>query len=166
LNKRTGHGRDKFILMFFAFSLGLILSNLLSQSDMQEFDEVKADVLFVYKGVDKLKSDLSHSAQERLAKIDIERSEIITLAAIEQHIYQYASEKGITVHEAALDLFATKDPSEQQISDYFRQNSEKIDKPFFEVKEQLKAQLVKLKRLEAREHVLKDLIASGNLHFL
>jgi len=165
MKKKASIGKDNFILMFVAFTFGLILSNLLAESSKNKGGQV-SNALFVYKGIDKLKEDISENLQQRLTQIEKQRLEILERAAIEQHIYQYALIEGITPDEAAQRLFHVDEPSEEQVSDFFQANVNQIKKPYFQIKEEIKKQLTKMQRIKTKDQVLDQLIKSGNLHFL
>mgnify|MGYP000577170552 CR=1 FL=1 len=165
MRKKASIGKDNFILMFVAFALGLILSNLLAESSKNKGQQV-SNALFIYKGIDKLKEDISEDLQQRLAIIEKQRLELLERAAIEQHIYQYAHLEGITADAAAQILFKVAEPSEEQISEFFKANANQIKKPYFQIKGQIKKQLTQIQRIKTKNEVLDQLIKSGNLHFL
>jgi len=165
MKKKAKVGKDSFILMFVAFSFGLILSNLLAQSSKSKSVEV-SEALFVYKGIDKLKEHLSEELQQSYMQIEKQRIALLERAAIEQHIFQYAHKEGLTPDAAAQLLFKVDEPSEEQVNAFFQANKKTIDKPFFQIKEQIKKRLTQMQRIKTKNEVLDRLIKSGNLHFL
>ncbi|WP_156499273.1 hypothetical protein, partial [Oleiphilus sp. HI0061] len=74
-------GRTQFIMMFFAFSFGMVLANLLAQNAAQKEVEERAPLL-VYKGIDKNLEDLSPEFKERISKLERERRRTLEMAAL------------------------------------------------------------------------------------
>lgn len=158
-------GRNQFILMFFAFSFGMILANLLAQSSAQN---VKATIapLFIYQGIDKTLADVSPDIKERLERLYREERHLIELAALEQHTHQYAQDKQVSVAQAGELLFSPGDFDESHVSDFYRANQTQIAKPFYEVKAHIKAQLQGQQLKKVKTDLLKDLKEKGDLVIL
>jgi len=154
--------RSQFIMMFFAFSLGMVLSNLLSQSKA-EAPEPAAEILFTYKGIDKTEQDISTHLREALSGLVAERYALLERAALEQYLYDYAEIEGLEVAEAGEKLFKLEEPSKQEVSEFFTKNADKIKKPFFEVESEIKRQLVVLKAQQAKREALDYLASRGDL---
>jgi len=162
---KTRIDRSQFIMMFFAFSLGMVLSNLLGQSKA-ESTEPTAEILFTYKGIDKTAEDVSHTIREKLNQLAMKRYDLLERAALEQYLYDYAALEKLDLTQAGKNLFQLEAPSEQEVSDFFTQNMDKIKKPFFEVKSDIKKQLMILKAAQAKKTALDNLTARGDLLIL
>ena len=165
MKNQKGMGRNQFIMMFFAFSFGMILSNLLDQQSKQNPTESDAP-LFIYKGIDKKKEDLSSDMKADLVQLETQKHALLERAALKQHLYQYARDKGMSLDKAGDEIFKFTLPSEAQVNRFYQDNAEKINKPFFEVRDfiyqQLKLQQIK----QAKQKVLSHLIAQGDLAIL
>jgi len=74
--KKTKLDRSQFIMTFFAFSLGMVLSNLLSQSTVEP-PKPEKEILFTYKGMDKTVEDLSPDKREKLQRLAARRYELL-----------------------------------------------------------------------------------------
>jgi len=162
---KTRFDRSQFIMMFFAFSLGMVLSNLLGQSKAESKEPV-AEILFTYKGVDKTTEDVSHTIREKLSQLAMQRYGLLERAALEQYLYDYAALENLDLTQAGKKLFQIEAPSEKEVSDFFTQNMDKINKPFFEVKSDIKKQLMILKAAQAKKTALDNLTARGDLLIL
>jgi len=154
--------RSQFIMMFFAFSLGMVLSNLLSQSKA-ESPEPAAEILFTYKGIDKTEQDISAHFKEQLSVLAANRHALLERAALEQYLYDYAAIEKLDLVEAGEKLFKLEAPSKQEVSEFFTKNTDKIKKPFFEVEAEIKRQLMALKAQQAKRVALDYLVSRGDL---
>jgi len=154
--------RSQFIMMFFAFSLGMVLSNLLSQSKA-EAPEPAAEILFTYKGIDKTEQDISAHLRKQLSELDSKRYVLLEIAALEQYLYDYAAIEKLDLAEAGKKLFKLEAPSKQEVSEFFTKNADKIKKPFFEVEAEIKRQLMVLKAQQAKRDTLDYLVSRGDL---
>ena len=154
--------RSQFIMMFFAFSLGMVLSNLLSQSKAGVPEPV-VEILFTYKGIDKTKQDVSTELQGQLDKLASKRHALLEQAALEQYLYDYSALKALSLVEAGKQLFNLEAPSEDQVSDFFMLNADKIKKPFFEVKADIRRQLMIQNAKRAKKDALDYLVSRGDL---
>jgi len=160
--KKTKFDRSQFIMMFFAFSLGMVLSNLLSQSN-NKVQKPVAEILFTYKGVDKTVDNLSPDNREMLKKLALERYALLERAALEQYLHDYAALEKLDIKQAGNKLFKLEAPSKQAVSDFFTQHAEQIKKPFFEVEGDIKKQLTINAAKKAKSETLAKLTARGDL---
>jgi hypothetical protein len=152
-------------MMFFAFSLGMVLSNLLSQSKV-ELSEPVVDILFTYKGVDKTLENLSAEKREQLQQLAAERYAILEYAALEQYLQDYAAAEKLEIEQAGKQLFKLKEPTKQEVNDFYTQHADEIKKPFFEVQLQIKKQLIFEAAKKAKNESIKRLISKGDLVIL
>lgn len=160
-------GRTQFIMMFFAFSFGMILSNLLAQSNAQKLVKEQPP-LFIYQGIDKTLDDISPEFRERIQVLDKQKRETLELAAIQMHAYQYAKEKNINIDQAGEELFPVSERriEESQISQFYSDNQATLDKPFYQVKHKIKARLEQQNVAKLKRELLASLEQSGDLAIL
>lgn len=155
-------GRSQFILMFFAFSFGMILSNLLAQSSAQT-NKTQVAPLFIYQGIDKTLDDVSPDIKERLESLYRKERHLIELAALEFHTHQYAQDQQVSIAQASEALFSMTKLDETKVSKFYQDNQAKIAKPFYEVKAQITAQLQGLQIKKVKTDLLKDLLEKGDI---
>jgi len=163
--KKEKLNQSHFIMMFFAFSFGLILSNLLAQRSAS-INANPEGVLFVYKGIDKKQQDLSPDAQESLAKLALQKHALLERAALQQHIHQYAQDNQLSIEAAGKEVFEIKPLPEQRVSEFYQENKSKIDKPFYEVEAYIRKQLMLMEAKQVKKGVLNHLIEKGDLAIL
>ena len=163
--KKAKFDRSQFIMMFFAFSLGMVLSNLLSQRQV-EAPAQQAEILFTYKGKDKTIENLSLSKREQLKLLAEQRYAILERAALEQYLHDYAALKELDIEQAGKQLFKLEEPSKQEVSDFYTLHAEEIKKPFYEVELQIKKQMLIDLAKKAKVDALSSLIAKGDLVIL
>ena len=162
MKKKEKLGQNQFILMFFAFSFGMILSNLLAQKTEHLVSQTEL-ALFVYKGIDKNKEDVSIEIQKELALLESKKYKLVQRAALEQHLHQYAHDKQLNLEQAGLALLKIAAPTDKQVNEFYATNAELINKPFFEVKNQIQKQLAWQQIRSEKYKVLKDLTERGDL---
>jgi len=149
-------------MMFFAFSLGMVLSNLLSQNK-NEVQKPVVEILFTYKGVDKTEENLSPENREILQKLAAERYSLLERAALEQYLHDYAALEKLDIEQAGNKLFKLEEPSKQEINDFFIKYAQQIKKPFYDVEADIKKQLTIQKSRKAKSDALEKLTAKGDL---
>ena len=163
--KKTKLDRSQFIMMFFAFSLGMVLSNLLSQSTVEP-PKPETEILFTYKGIDKTVEDLSPDKREKLQRLAARRYALLERAALEQYLHDYAASEKLDITQAGNKLFKLEQPSNQEVSDFFIKNAEQIKKPFFEIEADIKKQLMIQMVKKAKNKAIINLMAKGDLVIL
>ncbi len=153
--------------MFFAFSFGMLLSNLIAQNQAQEESTPQVPLL-IYKGVDKNLEDLSPEFKERIIALDNQKRQTLELAALQIHIYQYAKDQGLSAVQAGEKLFPESERAvdAQHISEFYHENQEGIAKPFYQVKQEIASQLEYQRVLKLKEDLLASLQKSGDLAIL
>ena len=149
-------------MMFFAFSLGMVLSNLLSQSKA-DAPEPAVEALFTYKGIDKTEQDVSVNIRDQLNLLATKRYALLERAALEQYLYDYAAIEKLGLDEAGEKLFQIEAPTKQEVSGFFKKNADKIQETIFEVEAEIKKQLMVLKAQKAKRDALDYLILRGDL---
>lgn len=152
-------------MMFFAFSLGMVLSNLLSQKKSDDIKPVE-EILFTYKGVDKTIEHVSPDKRQKLQSLASKRNDLLEQAVLEQYLLDYASAKSLDVTEAGNLLFQLKEPSQQEVNDFYTQHAEQINKPFFDVKTEIEKQLMKQMATKAKKEAIANLVERGDLVIL
>jgi len=152
-------------MMFFAFSLGMVLSNLLSQNK-NEVQKPVVEILFTYKGVDKTEENLSPENREILQKLAAERYSLLERAALEQYLHDYAALEKLDIEQAGNKLFKLEEPSKQEINDFFIKYAQQIKKPFYDVEADIKKQLTIQKSRKAKSDALAKLTFKGDLMIL
>jgi len=161
--------RSQFIMLFFAFSFGMILSNLLGQSQAKKPEQAD-EVLFVYRGVDQTLEDLPRQLAEELTLLDVEsdakRRALLSVAALQMHLYDYASTQQLDLNQAGEQLFQLNIPDEQAINEFYHQHSGSIDKPFYQVRSDIKKHLTQRYAKQAKQQKLNELIERGDLAIL
>ena len=155
-------GQSQFILIFFAFSFGMILSNLLAQNEVKTEQE-SIEPLFIYKGIDKTIVDVSPDIKRRLEKLYAEERYLAELAGIELHVHHYANAKGLSVEEASRELFSGLNVENEQINQFYKSHQAEIAKPFYLVKDQIAEQLKFQEIKQAKQNLLHALAESGDL---
>lgn len=163
-NKRVN--RNQYIMAFFAFSLGMVLSNLLGQRHIEQPKKSTAEILFTYKGIDKTLEDISIDKQKKLKQLMQERLALLEYAALEQYLLDYAAAENIDIVKAGHKLFKLEEPSQKEISDFFTAHAEQLNKPFYEVEANIKKQLMIESARAAKGKAISDLIAKGDLIML
>lgn len=152
-------------MMFFAFSFGMILSNLLGQSQAVA-PEAKEPSLFVYKGIDKTKQDLSPDMLAAVNKLDSRRYRLLENAGLEQHLHQTAYDQNISLEEAGKIMFKLEQPTSSQVDQFYQDNAKKLNKPFYQVKDHIKKQLMSTQAQQAKHKILGGLKGKGDLIIL
>lgn len=160
-------GRTQFIMMFFAFSFGMILSNLLAQSSAQKHEEERPP-LFIYQGIDKTLDDISLEYRERLLKLEERKRQTLEIAALQMHLYQYAKDKNLSIEDAGEALFPSSELliDEARVSEFYRENQDVLAKPYYQVKQEIKTRLESENIARMKQKLLASLEESGDLAIL
>lgn len=164
MNKKK-FDRSQFIMIFFAFSLGMVLSNLLGQSQIEAIKPV-TEILFTYKGVDKTIENLSSDKREKLQQLALKRYEVLEQAALEQYLHDFAASEKLDIAHAGNKLFKLEEPSKQDVNDFFTKHANQIKKPFFEIEADIKKQLTIQMVQRAKKEAIASLTEKGDLMIL
>lgn len=161
--------RSQFIMIFFAFSFGMILSNLIGQAQEQAPDVV-SDAVMVYRGVDKFVEDLPEAISKEFIELSQSTQErkkqLLYNAALKWQLEDYAVKQQLSLEEAGNKLFHLSEPSDEQINAFYVSQADKINKPFYEVKEKIFQHLTRQQALDARHSKIAELIEKGDLALL
>ena len=152
-------------MIFFAFSLGMVLSNLLSQNKAEAIKPV-TEILFTYKGVDKTVANLSPDKREKLEQLASKRYELLEWAALEQYLHDFAASEKLDIVQAGNKLFKLEEPSSQAVNDFFTKHAEHIKKPFFEIEADIKQQLTIQMAHRAKRDAISNMVVKGDLVIL
>ncbi len=169
--KERQFGKNQFILMFFAFSFGMILSNLIGQKNANAPKELAPrEVLLTYRGYDKYVDDLPAHLVEPYRALESEyqhkQHELLISAGLYLHIENYALQQNIDMDKAAEALFELSEPDEQQVREFYYSKAAFVDKPFYEVKPDISRYLKQRAAASARLSVLNELMQRGDLVLL
>lgn len=158
--------RDTMIPLFFAFSFGMILSNLLGQQRLER-DEEEADYVMTYKGVDLRVEDLPEDQASALSALyqekQSQRKVLLEQAAVALLINDHARFNGVSFEKAAEVLFDPGPVEENEIETYYKAHSSKLDRPYFEVRDSIRKLVRQHKILTLRQRHLDDLLVKGDL---
>lgn len=158
--------RSQFIMIFFAFSFGMILSNLLGQAD-DKHEPITTDVIMVYRGLDKTIDDLPESIADEFRALQRETAEkqmqMLYGVALEWQLQEFAQKEQLSIEEAGNKLFQLTPPTEKEVNAFYLARAEQIAKPFYEVKTQIQKHLMHQKALNARSRKIAELLEKGDL---
>lgn len=164
--KKLSFDRATFIPLFFAFSFGMVLSNLIGQQQMKK-QPLAPDYVMTYRGIDLTIDELPpHQAEQLKALVNEQRQAqqaILEQVAVALHVSEYAEAEGLSFDDAGNQLFAPGDISEEELESYFNDNSAAIGKDFYEVKDAIRSHLRREKILARRQQLLDDMTARGDL---
>ena len=146
--------RNHYITLFFAFSFGMILSNLIGQS--REGAEPRNDYVLAYRGSDKTIEELPTLLAAKLIKLE---------AGLRFYVHDYAQTHSVSLDEAARKLFPLTPPAEQAVADFYQSNENTIQQPYFAVKRSIVEHLNTQQAKELRAETLATLIEKGDLIF-
>lgn len=155
----------QFVPLFFAFSFGMLLSNLLAENKPQVREDSTYEL--AYRGLDKTRDELPNEIARQLETAEKDylqkRQDLLERAGLRFHLHDYAQLHQLDLDAAAEALFDIEAVSEEEIVDYFQSHKDKIDKPFYEVREAIAATLGRRKAELLRRQRLDELMASGDL---
>ncbi len=165
--KQPHNTRSQLILMFVAFAFGMILSNLLTQSRALQEAPDREEVLITYRGMDKtlddLPEDIATAYRALSARTAREQQLLLQTAALQWALAEYAQTHELSDEEAARAYLDWRVPDEQAIGAFYRQQSALIDKPFFEVKEEIARYLGAQQVKQVRQLRLTEMMERGDL---
>jgi len=171
IGKSMNMGKHQLIMLFFAFSLGMILANLLGNRFFQEESALSDNtVLISFRGEDKFLGDLPDDFAE--AYLDLEEKTrkqkeiLLENAALLWYLREHAGSRELSEQAAFQALFSEAQVSKEEVSTYYRENEALIGKPFHEVRNVIRSRLLRSRGLEARERVLNEMRKSGDLVIL
>ncbi|MDX1451423.1 MAG: hypothetical protein R3183_02620 [Oleiphilaceae bacterium] len=160
--------RTQLILMFFAFSFGMILSNLLGQGQLMKGKQATGEeILLTYRGIDKTIHDLPEEIAAAYSEVSekLQREQVYLLhnAALQWQLNDYAAQHDLAMDEAAHRYFDWQTPDEQAISRFYHEQADRLAKPFYQVKQEINDYLSLQRAKQARQQRLAELIERGDL---
>lgn len=168
MKKAASSQRTQFIMMFFAFAFGMILSNLLNtQSKTKHESRIdEQEILFIYRGIEKTLEHISTADRLEIETLNHQKIKLIEKAALRQYFSDEAQSQSISIEDAVEKILNWEKVSDADVNDFYQKNQNDIKKPFFEVKLQIKRN-IELKRIAiARDKLLEKLKIEGNLAIL
>ena len=167
MSKSNSSQRTQFIMIFFAFSMGMILSNLIqTQKEKSPIETRSEEILFTYKGSDKTISDLTESDQQILKDLETKKKKVLESAGLHYYFLGLAQKEGLPVTDAANKALNWAEITDDEISQFYEANKNAIQKPFFEVKDQIKKNLELKKIAQLIQSLLETLNKKGDLVIL
>ncbi len=166
MKQKVSSQRTQFIMMFFAFAFGMIFSNLLNIQNKNKVDSEESEVLFIYRGIEKTEHQIDEVDRLKLADLNQQKVKILENAALKQYFSDQATMLGMSVESAAAQLLKWEPVTDSEVNRFYLLNKEEIQKPFFEVKSQIRRNLELKQAAKARETLLEKLKMEGNLAIL
>tara|TARA_R110001592_G_scaffold322098_1_gene600963 strand:+ start:10829 stop:11350 length:522 start_codon:yes stop_codon:yes gene_type:complete len=170
MKKDASPQRTQFIMMFFAFAFGMILSNVLStqsaKSSNKSSNKSPQEILFIYRGTEKTLNDIIESDRTQISELNDKKIKLIENAALRQYFSDEAKQQGLDIESAVKKTLRWDDITESEINDFYLTNKGSIQKPLFEVRSQIKKNLELKRARYAREKLLEGLKIKGDLAIL
>jgi hypothetical protein len=167
--EQSGVNRTSLILIFFAFTLGVILSNLLQQVGQKVEPEPPSPVLLNYRGQDFTAAQLPFMWSEQYCQLVrqsvVQQLSVLGLAALQIHVSDLAQSEGRSYVEAEARLLALDAITDQQVERYYADHPEKYAGPLFEVRGQIRRDIQRVLERGRRQELMRELLNSGDLVF-
>lgn len=159
--------RSKVIFAFFAFAVGMAVASLISHKSLTPV--VKTHYLFEYKGKEVQLSDLAPEIAVPLYD-ELHRSyeaqmALLKSAALQLHVKRQAQANKVDEATMAQTLLSAEAATEEEVSNFWKANMSRIQRPFNEVEAEIKAFLLQQKINQRRDALLAQLQQSGDLAF-
>tara|TARA_R110002167_G_scaffold30991_6_gene102249 strand:+ start:7069 stop:7578 length:510 start_codon:yes stop_codon:yes gene_type:complete len=166
MKKDASPQRTQFIMMFFTFAFGMILSNLLNTQNTKKEPSYQPEILFIYRGIEKTQENISEQDRLTLSQLNQQKVQVIENAALRQHFLDQAQKQGLEFVSVAEKILEWDPVSEIEVNNFYQMHKDTIKKPFFEVKPQIKRNLELKRAATARESLLRELKKRGDLAIL
>lgn len=166
MNKKATPQRTQFIMMFFAFAFGMILSNLLQTQSARSDKQEPQETLFIYKGIEKTLADILESDRLKIESLNEQKIEAIETAALRQYFLDESTKQNIDVEELVNKLVQWRAVPVEDIHAFYEQNKQRLNKPFDDVEKHIKQNLQQRQARLARRALLDDLKREGELAIL
>lgn len=166
MKKDAAPQRTQFIMMFFAFTFGMILSNLLNTQNNKKESSYQPEILFIYRGIEKTLADINESDRLKINELNLQKVKLIENAALRQHFLDQAQQQGLELEDVVEQILKWNPVVESEIASFYQSHKDTIKKPFFTVKSQIKRNLELKRAATARESLLKELKTKGDLAIL
>ncbi len=161
--------RSKFIFAFAAFAFGMLISATIMNASKEKKPEEQA-ALISYKGNDYSLSNLPTSIAMpyyEMAQEHYERQQaLLEEAAIQLATADMAKKEQISEEAARERLLQVAAPTEQEINGFFDANKDRINKPLYEIKDDISQYLKQQKAREKRFALLDSLAQKGDFALL
>jgi hypothetical protein len=144
----------------------MIFSNLLNIQNKNKVDSEESEVLFIYRGIEKTEHQIDEVDRLKLADLNHQKVKILENAALKQYFSDQATMLGMSVESAAAQLLKWEPVTDSEVNRFYFLNKEEIQKPFFEVKSQIRRNIELKQAAKARETLLEKLKMEGNLAIL
>ena len=157
-------------MMFFAFAFGMILSNLLSTANFKSGEVAQQEILFIYRGIEKTVNDIAETDREQIREqineLNQKKIKLVEKAALRQYFSDEAKRHGMDIDAAVKKSLNWAEITESEINSFYLLNKDNINKPFFQVKSEIKKSLELKQARLSRERLLEDLKIKGDLAIL
>lgn len=161
--------RSKFTFAFAAFAFGMLISATIMNAAKEPSTE-PAPALISYKGSDFTLNELPTSVAMPYYEMEHEHFEqqraFLEEAAIQLVVAEQAKAQNTTEIEAREQLLSVSPPSEEDINRFFEANKERINKPLYEIKNDIVQYLTQQKIREKRFSLLGELQSKGEFAIL
>lgn len=166
MKKDSRPQRTQFIMMFFAFASGMMLSNLINIQSLESKEKDAQEILFIYRGIEKTQADMLDSDQQIISELNKQKIKAIETAALRQYFLDEANKQNLHIESVAKNSLKWQPVSLEEVNSFFEQNKQKIDKPYYQVEKQIKQKLEFERANIARRQLLDELILKGDLAIL
>lgn len=167
MSQKSPLQRTQFIMMFFAFAFGMMLSSLLSQYGQQkEAASQEKEILFIYRGIEKYIEDLVPQDRERLTELATKKLNIVENAALRLYLLDEAHRKERSLEEIIKIALPLEPLTETEIIDFYEKNKSSLNKPLEDIYPDIRALLENRRMKTAKQILLRRLIKQGDLALL
>ena len=166
MKKDAAPQRTQFIMMFFAFATGMILSNLISLQSLESETKGSEEVLFIYRGIEKTQAQIRESDKIKINELNQQKIKLIETAALNQYFLDEAKKQNLDIELVAKNSLKWQPVSDEDVNRFYMQNKKKLNKPFYEMEKYIKYKLEQSRVNVARRHLLNELINRGDLAIL
>jgi hypothetical protein len=153
-------------MMFFAFAFGMMLSSLLTHYGKQQAAEAPQEILFIYRGIEKYKTDIIEEDLKKLEAVAFEKLKIVENAALRQYLLDEADKKNVPLVELIKSRMPWQEVTDDDIREFYSQNTGKFSKPLEELEQHIRKHLEQQRIKRARQRLLDELIKRGDLVLL
>ena len=155
--------RTSFIMMFFAFAFGMILSNLLNTQSQTKQSEIAEETLFIYRGIEKTVQDIPNADAKNLAALEREKLTLLENIALHYFFLDQSLKLDTPIEQLTANLLNLAPVSDAEVNAFYRQHQDKINQPFYDVRAEIKKHLEHQRIKGAREQLLVSLKEKGDL---
>lgn len=165
--KKSPLQRTQFIMMFFAFAFGMMLSSLLTHYGKQkQTDSQQKEILFIYKGIEKYPEDLVGEDRKKLAALSRQKQTIVENAALRQYFLDQAFHRNQPLEQLIQAEMPWPEVLQTEVVAFYEQNKSVLDKPLADIHPEIKNHLERQRINQAKKALLDKLRAQGDLALL